>query len=253
MKLLAIETATCRQSVAIVHEGRVLASAAHDEPGSHSRWLVPTIDRVLGLSGCRLEDCDAFALSVGPGSFTGLRVGLATLLGFRAVTGKPIVTVPTLEAMAWGCQGSRGPICPILPCRKGEVYWAQYEWSPDGHLKRLVDAHVGPPQAVAASVTRPTFALGDGWLTSQEWIAPDLLVRTRDWREVPAGQMHPSATVVAQAGLERLRAGRVAGEIVVPQYVQRAEAELTQGRIEGKSARILRGAGRAPRRSRPIG
>ncbi len=253
MKLLAIETATNRQSVAVVQEDRVLASAAHDEAGSHSRWLVPTIHRLLEVSGSRLEDCDAFVLSLGPGSFTGLRVGLATMLGFRAVTGRPIVTVPTLEAMAWGCRGGHGPICPILPCRKGEVYWAQYEWSADGHLKLLVEAHVGPPEAVAATVTRPTLVLGDGWLTSQEHIAPELSVRTRDWREAPSGQMHPSAMVVAQVGLARLRAGQVAGEIVVPLYVQRAEAELKKGLIEGKSARIVRGAGRAPRRSRPVG
>ncbi len=250
MKVLAIETATSRQSVAVVDDTQVLASASHDEPGSHTRWLLQTIDRLLTVAGCSLAQLDGLAVSNGPGSFTGLRVGLATALGLRAVTGRPIVTIGTLEAMAWGLRGLSGPLCPILPCRKGEVFWAQYEWSPDGRLMTLVEPHVGSPEAVRASVTRPTWVLGDGWALSQELVAPVLSDRAREWREVPPERQHPSAGNVAQAGLERLRRGEVAGDMVAPLYVQRAEAELKHGKVEGKSARILRGAGKAPRRGR---
>lgn len=245
MKVLAIETATVRQSVAVVQDAQVLASASHEEPGSHSRWLLPTIDRVLQMAGCTVRDVDALVVSHGPGSFTGLRVGLATALGLRAVTGRPIVVVGTLEAMAWGVRGQSGPLCPILPCRKGEVFWAQYEWMPDGRLKTLCEPHVGPPEAIPASVRRPTAVLGEGWALVQEIVAPDLSLRTREWREVPPECRHPSAMTLAQAGMEQLRRGHVAEAAIVPLYVQRAEAELKRGLVEGKSARIIRGGGRA--------
>lgn len=245
MKVLAIETATARQSIAVVCDAQVLASASHEEPGSHSRWLVPTIDRVLQMSGCTVSALDALVVSHGPGSFTGLRVGLATALGLRAVTGCPIVVVGTLEAMAWGLRGQRGPVCPILPCRKGEVFWAQYEWTADGQLKTLLEPHVGPPEAIAASVVRPTAVMGEGWTLAQEMIVPSLPLRTREWREVPPECCHPSAMTLAQAGIERLRRGQVAESVILPLYVQRAEAELKRGLVEGKSARIIRGAGKA--------
>ncbi|GKS57909.1 tRNA (adenosine(37)-N6)-threonylcarbamoyltransferase complex dimerization subunit type 1 TsaB [Nitrospira sp.] len=249
VKVLAIETATSRQSVAIVEESRVLASAAHDEPGSHTRWLIPTIDRLLETARCTLAELHGFVVSAGPGSFTGLRVGISTALGLRAVTGRPIILVGTLEAMAWGARGLAGPLCPILPCRKGEVFWAQYEWAVDGQIKTLVEPHVGPPEAIKRMVATPTWVLGDGWKLLQEAMAPMLTDRARRWREVPVGLRHPSATHVAMAGFERLRRGDVAGHVVIPNYVQRAEAELQRGQVEGKAAKILRGAGKAPRRA----
>ncbi len=245
MRVLAIETATARQSVAVVDDAQVLSSAAHHEAGSHTRWLVPAVDRVLQMAGCTVHQLDAFVVSLGPGSFTGLRVGLATALGLRAVTGRPIVTVGTLEGMVWGVRGVRGPICPVLPCRKGEVFWAQFEWSRDGALKTLVDPHVGPPEAIARTVSCPTLVLGDGWAQNQERVEPNLQARTREWREAPAESQHPSAITLAQAGLARLRGGQTAEAVIVPLYVQRAEAELQRGVVEGKSARILRGEGRA--------
>lgn len=250
MKVLAIETATSRQSAAIVEESRVLAHAAQDEPGSHTRWLIPTIDRLLESAQGTLDELDGFVVSAGPGSFTGLRVGISTALGLRAVTGRPIIVVGTLEAMAWGGRGLTGPLCPVLPCRKGEVFWAQYEWTVDGQLKTLVEPHVGPPEAIGRMVATPTWVLGDGWTLSQETIAPIPTDRARTWREVPNGLQHPSATHVAMVGFERLRRGEVAGDVVIPNYVQRAEAELKRGLVEGKTARILRGEGKVPRRAR---
>ena len=115
--MLAIETATAWQSVALMQDERVLALAEQDADGSHARSLMGAIDRVLRESGFHIRDVQHLAVSIGPGSFTGLRVGLATMLGFRAVLGTAIVPVPTLEAMAWNLRGRQGLLVPVLKSR----------------------------------------------------------------------------------------------------------------------------------------
>src|SRR5688572_16332853 len=99
--LLAIETATAWQSVALLQDEEVLGLTEQDARGSHARSLMGAIDRLLRETNFALKDVQGLAVSIGPGSFTGLRVGLATMLGFRAVLGTPVIPVPTLEAMAW--------------------------------------------------------------------------------------------------------------------------------------------------------
>lgn len=259
MKVLAIETATVRQSVALAQDAQVLAADSHAESGSHARWLMPAIDRVLRTAGVTLTELDAIVVSHGPGSFTGLRVGLATALGFRAVTGRPIVAVGTLDAMAWGlhamrstlgAQASALPICPLLPCRKGEVFWAQYAQAADGALTMRVAPHVGSLDAVAETIARPTLVLGDGWPDVQAAMQTAGPIADGEWVEVPDSLRHPSAVTLAQVGMERLRRGEIAGEVLAPLYVQRAEAELKRGAVESKSSKIMRGAMRSGRSAR---
>lgn len=259
MIVLAIETATVRQSAALVQDGQVLATESHAEPGSHARWLMPAIDRLLRTTGLSLAALDAFVVSQGPGSFTGLRVGLATVLGFRAVTGRPIVTVGTLDAMAWGVHAMRHtletqaealPICAMLPCRKGEVFWAQYERAADGALTTRVAPHVGAPEALADTIERPTLVLGDGWAEVQAAMRATNRLVSDEWQEVPEALRHPSAVTLAQVGMERLRRGELAEPVIAPLYVQRAEAELKQGAVESKSSKIMRGAMRSGRAAR---
>lgn len=227
MKILAVETATAWQSVAILDGERVLARSDRDAEGSHARWLVPTIDRLLASTHLDLARLDGLAVSIGPGSFTGLRVGLATMLGFRAVTGLPLAVVPTLEAMAWNLRGAALPICPILKSRTGEVYWALYRWSAEGTLLRLAEERVGAPNLIAQGLQEPTLVLGDGWLRYATDIRLALADRSSLLRESPAEAMRPSAVSIGLAGLARLSRGETAGLGVAPRYVQRSEAEIT--------------------------
>ncbi|HQW91363.1 MAG TPA: tRNA (adenosine(37)-N6)-threonylcarbamoyltransferase complex dimerization subunit type 1 TsaB, partial [Nitrospira sp.] len=140
--LLAIDTATAWQSVALLQDDQVLALLEQDAEGSHARSLMGAIDRLLRGAGLSLKDLQALAVSIGPGSFTGLRVGLATMLGFRAVLGTPIVTVPTLEAMAWNLRDVKGVLVPVLKSRHNEVYWAAYEWLPGTGLRTHIAEQV---------------------------------------------------------------------------------------------------------------
>ncbi len=248
MKVLAVETATRRQSVAILDGRRVLARSDEDARGAHARWLVPTIDRLLAQSGLSLTGLDGLAVSIGPGSFTGLRVGLATVMGFRTVTGLPLAAVPTLEALAWNHREVGRTVCPILQARPGEVYWALYRWTSDTVLTRIADARAGTLRALGESVADSTLVLGDGWEGNRDALQSVLGERLVKVEEAPPEAMAVSAVSVGLAGLERLARGDRASQGVAPLYVQRAEAEVAwerrmpavasgQGRSEGDHGR----------------
>lgn len=233
MKVLSVETATSWQSVALLEDGRVLARHDQDAAGAQAQLLLPAIDRLLQQTGIGLATLDGLACSIGPGSFTGIRVGLATCLGLRAATDLPLVLVPTLEAMAWNLRDAILPICPVLMSRKGEVYWAIFRWA-DGQLERILSEHVGSPHALAQSLVAETMVFGDGWSAMETEIraglAPSVTVI-----EGPGSAAKPSAVSVGLIGIEKLRRGEVAGLQVTPLYVQRAEAELKYEQSGGLS------------------
>ncbi|MBX9658464.1 MAG: tRNA (adenosine(37)-N6)-threonylcarbamoyltransferase complex dimerization subunit type 1 TsaB [Nitrospiraceae bacterium] len=258
MKVLAVETATSWQSVALLDDDRVLAQEDQEATGAHGTLLLPTITRLLAKSGLMLTQLDGLVCSIGPGSFTGLRVGTATLLGLRAATDLPLVLVPTLEAMAWSLRGTSGLICPVLPSRKDEIYWAVFRWGAD-RLERLVSEHVGSPQALAQTLTGGTTIFGEGWTLMEPAIraalGPDVTI-------IPASgdPVRPSAVTVGQAGIERLLRGEIAGDHVAPLYVQRTEAEIRYEQSGGVSpvarrqARVAtKTAARAARQPRSTG
>ena len=260
MKLLAVETATSWQSVALLDDDQVLAHHDQDAAGSQARLLLPAIDQLLSETGLRLTHLDALACSIGPGSFTGIRVGLATCLGLRAATDLPLALVPTLEALALNVKGTPWPICPVLTSRKGEVYWAIFRRR-NGQLERALAEHVGSPLALAQSITEPTMLLGVGWTAMESEIRAALPPSIKVIGGPPSAGK-PSAVTVGLVALEKLRQGEAAGLQITPLYVQRAEAELKyeqsgglspvarrQERVNRKVAERLargrRGAGRA--------
>ncbi|MDQ6735282.1 MAG: tRNA (adenosine(37)-N6)-threonylcarbamoyltransferase complex dimerization subunit type 1 TsaB [Nitrospirota bacterium] len=229
MNVLAVETATGRQSVALMDGSRVLAQRDRDAAGHHAKYLVPTIDEVFKTAGCELSDVQALAVSIGPGSFTGLRVGLATMMGFRMVTGLPLAAVPTLEAMAWNLRGSTQTICPVLKSRTGEVYWALYRWQDTG-LIRIGEEQVGPLDKFARAMTPPTIIYGEGWQANREELRRLFTSLQIPIQEGATEVMAASAVSVGLAGMEKIRNKDIAGYGISPRYVQRAEAEIMMDR-----------------------
>jgi tRNA threonylcarbamoyladenosine biosynthesis protein TsaB len=227
MKLLAVETATRRQSVAVLDGTTVLCQSDEEAGLSHAKWLVPTIDRLLQSTGLTLSDLDGFAVSIGPGSFTGLRVGLATVTGFRMVTGLPLVTVPTMEALAWNLRAEDRQLCPVLKARTGEVYWAFYRWEHAARPTRLTEERVGSLESLTQSIKGPTVVLGEGWVIYKDELRRLMRDRSFEVNEAPPDALAASAVSVGLAALERLARGEVAGRGIVPLYVQRTEAEVT--------------------------
>jgi tRNA threonylcarbamoyladenosine biosynthesis protein TsaB len=235
MKILAVETATAWQSVALLEDDHVLAMHDQEAGGAHGSLLLPTIDRLLAKSKVRLSELDGLCCSAGPGSFTGIRIGLATCLGLRAASGVPLALVPTLEAMVRNVQGEARLLCPVLESRRDEVYWALFRWMGEARWKRMLSEQVGTPRALAQSLTEHTVMFGIGW-SSMEGEIRAALPESITVTVGPDHAFKPSAIYVARIGIERIRRGEIAGSAVAPLYVQRAEAEIQYERSGGISS-----------------
>ena len=180
------------------------------------------VDRLLHECGRDIGDVDALALSIGPGSFTGLRVGVATVKGLALALGLPVAAVPTLDALASNLPFADAPVCPILDARKGEVYLSLYRWC-GGGMRRQGDYVALPPRAVAEQLKPPVIVLGDGVAAC----LPFLAHLGAGLRIAPASHAAPSAAVVGRLGHGMLAAGvTVAAESLEPLYLRPSEAEL---------------------------
>ncbi|OLC39098.1 MAG: tRNA (adenosine(37)-N6)-threonylcarbamoyltransferase complex dimerization subunit type 1 TsaB, partial [Candidatus Rokubacteria bacterium 13_1_40CM_4_69_5] len=124
MRVLAVETSTLAGGVALLDGERIRGEYSLDVSATHSERLMPAIDRVLTDAGWTPADLQGLAAAVGPGSFTGLRIGLSAVKGLALALGIPIAAVPTLDAMAASLPFASLPVCPVLDARKGEVYCA---------------------------------------------------------------------------------------------------------------------------------
>jgi len=232
MKILAVETATRCHSVAIVDDQHVLAEETHPDCASHASVLIPSIDRLLDSLTISLEQLDGLAVSIGPGSFTGLRVGISTMLGFRVSTQLPLVTVSTLEAMAWNVKNQDGVVCPILNASRTEIYWGVFEWKSGQVVRRSPDRY-GTITQLVESIGEKTIFCGEGWIRHEakikEWLGEKGI-------SGPQEAMGTSATSVALSSLSSFRAKQYAGRQLSPWYIQRAEAEVQWEAKAGKSS-----------------
>ncbi|HET6678756.1 MAG TPA: tRNA (adenosine(37)-N6)-threonylcarbamoyltransferase complex dimerization subunit type 1 TsaB [Nitrospira sp.] len=223
MKVLAVETATSWQSVAILDDDRVLARCDQDAAGAHARLLLPAVDKLFSQTGLGPAKLDGLVVSIGPGSFTGLRVGLSTVLGFRTITRVPLAVVPTLEGMAWSLRASNERLCPVLNSRRGELYWAIFQWQGRDRLDRLTPEQVGSVETLAKQLSGSVMMFGEGWETERAAIQ----AMGRSVKIMEADQLlRPSAVSIGMAGIARLRRGEQAGVGISPLYVQRPEAEI---------------------------
>ncbi|MBQ4067379.1 MAG: tRNA (adenosine(37)-N6)-threonylcarbamoyltransferase complex dimerization subunit type 1 TsaB [Clostridia bacterium] len=137
MLILALDSTATVASVALVRNGSILAEYSVNAGNTHSVTLLPMIEHMLKTTGTDLSEVDIFAASVGPGSFTGVRIGTATVKGLAHSSGKPCIGVSTLEALAHNLHGFGGIICPCMNARRGQVYTALFEDTDDG-IRRLI-------------------------------------------------------------------------------------------------------------------
>ena len=226
MKLLAVESATLSGGVALLDGDRLLGEITLNIAITHSERLMSAVDRLLADCGLGPADLDGLAVSVGPGSFTGLRVGLATVKALAMALDLPVAPVPTLDALASRLPFADAPVCPILDARKGEVYLSLYRWRGDS-MAREWDYLALAPEAAAARLEPPVILLGDGVEACRPWL--DRLGAGA--RVAPAAQRLPSAAAVAGLGLAVLAGGGgVSAEALAPLYLRPSEAELKSRR-----------------------
>lgn len=222
MKLLAVESATLSGGAAILDGDRLLGEITLNIAITHSERLLSAVDHLLADCGLAPADLEGLAVSVGPGSFTGLRVGLATVKGLAMALDLPVAPVPTLDALAARLPFADAPVCPILDARKSEVYLSFYRWRGD-HMHRERDYLALPPEFAAAELSAPVILLGDGIEACRPWLGR----LGGEVRIAPAAQRLPSASAVAELGHAVLAAGGgVDAEALVPLYLRPSEAEL---------------------------
>lgn len=164
MLILGIESSTPRSSVALVDDRTVLASASLGVDRRHGEFLAPAIQFCLDQVGASPEDVTGVTVGLGPGLYTGLRVGVVTATTFAAARQLPVVGLSGLDVLAFQERHTRRLICAALDARRGELFWAFYRCAPGG-VQRETELRVGKPDTLAAEIEgvgEPCLVVGDG-------------------------------------------------------------------------------------------
>lgn len=207
MRILALDASGLVASVAVMDEGRTVAEYTIDYKKTHSQTLLPMICEILKMTETPLSSTDAIAVSQGPGSFTGLRIGAATAKGLGLALNKPLIQVPTLEAMAYNLYGYAGLICPMMDARREQVYFGVYEFA-DGKLTVIHGQDAAPVREVTALLNgtgRNVICLGDGADAYAGQIKDEIRVPL-DF--APAGLNRQRASLVGKVGMLYFAEGR---------------------------------------------
>jgi tRNA threonylcarbamoyladenosine biosynthesis protein TsaB len=226
MKVLALETSTTAGSIAISDAEELIGELRINVNVAHAERLMNSVNWLLNASRLSAKNIDAFAVSIGPGSFTGLRIGLSTAKGFSYATNKPLVSVPTLDAFARTLPFCSYLICPMLDARKNEVYTGLYKWE-EGMCKKIIsESAVNPSDFLKdmKKIKETTVFMGDGTKIYKKLII-DILKNKAIF--APASKMSPSASSVAEIALEKLKQELTADPVsLTPFYIRKSEAEV---------------------------
>lgn len=239
MRVLALDTASRTTSLAVLEGTRVLAARVTDAAEPPSVVLPRELSALLADVGLHVRDVDVFGIAIGPGSFTGVRVGIATIQGLALVFGRPVVPVSTLEAWAWLVHAPASAETAVwIDAQRGEVYAARYaprqpREDEAGHLPAIEPPRVGPPRAIL-DAWRPSWDTRHGEIV----FVGDGAVRYRDDIEAVVGGrarlVVPEALLAVAVGdIAARRAARgetVRPHAIVPLYVRRPDAELARER-----------------------
>ncbi|MFH1624291.1 MAG: tRNA (adenosine(37)-N6)-threonylcarbamoyltransferase complex dimerization subunit type 1 TsaB [Pseudomonadota bacterium] len=223
MKVLAIETATMAGSVALVDGEELVSEYLLNIEATHSERLLLAIDCVTRDSKIPIGEVDGFAISLGPGSFTGLRIGTTTIKGLAFATNKPVVGIPTLDALAENLPFTDYLVCPLLDARKKEVYTALYKRDAENKLRKLTSDLALSPVDLLKRIREKVVFLGDGVKVYHKLIKEelgDLALFS------PLNLMVPRAANVARLSLEKFKKNSTLDlRTFTPYYVRRSEAE----------------------------
>lgn len=233
MVVLGISSATADSGIALTSSGEVLGGITLANNRGLSETLMPAIQGLMSDAGRALQELGAVAVTIGPGSFTGIRVGLAVAKALSYALSLPLVGLSTLESIAWAGGSVDEVVYPLLDAGKGQIYAGHYRWG-QGQDRRLVP--VAPDclttcQHIAANVSRPALLVGDAAAFLYESITDKAGIKLAG--PVP-GLSLPLPVAVARLGELKVAAGMaiVAGQAasVSPVYLRRSEAEIVLDR-----------------------
>ena len=218
MIVLALDTSTARGSLALVEEGRDPVEAYLTPGTTHSKTLLPEIDRLLSGRGLTPAGLDLIAVGLGPGSFTGLRIGLAAAKGLAWAAGKPLIGVPTLDALAQGYSGEAVQVCPLLDARKGQFYTALYKPGLNGAPERQSDFLALTPEDLTEFIQEETVFFGEGLSIWGPALAEQLGTK---YRRGPESLDHPRAALTAKRAVYLWQQGAETDPAnIIPMYVR---------------------------------
>ena len=234
MPILAIDTATLVSSVAVATDKKLLAELTLQTKLTHSEVLMPHIEQILSMTKVKKNELDAIAVSIGPGSFTGLRIGLATAKTIAYALDIPIIGVSTLAALAYHYPVGDVYIAPLLDAQKGNVYISLYTWE-DGQLHQAYEPTVKSFDDVLAAgqrLDKPVVFLGEKAVAK----ADEIKAAGGNIIMAMPHMVMPRAANVAMLGLDLMAKGKQDDVMSLePLYIRRSEAEILWEKRNGAS------------------
>jgi tRNA threonylcarbamoyladenosine biosynthesis protein TsaB len=226
--VLAIDTCDSRGGVALLRGDEIVGIAAHETGEEYSSWLLPAVNEVLKKAGIGMAEVDGYGVAAGPGSFTGVRVGLTTVKAWGEVYGKPIAAVSRLEAVALKARGGTEFVAACLDAQRRQVFGAVYRRNGDGFARLGDEMVIAPDRFVATAVN-----LAGGERIAWASTDPDCLLKLPEWSE--RAKLHEAvepvagflAVAVARMAAKELAAGRHTDALGLDaNYVRRSDAEI---------------------------
>jgi len=239
MKILAIDSSGLVATVGLYSDGVMIAEYTTNFKKTHSQTLLPMIDEIVTMVGIELSELDAIAVSAGPGSFTGLRIGSSTAKGLGLVLNIPIISVPTVDGLAYNMCMSDKLICPIMDARRNQVYTELYEFEKEHMITVKEQVPTGIEEIIEEinAIGKPVVFLGDGVPVHREKIEQSMKV---EYSFAPAHMALQRAGAVAVLAEQYYKAGRYeeAAEHK-PVYLRLSQAERELQEKQEKAAMEL--------------
>ena len=225
MKVLALDTSSLVAGVAIMDDDRLIAEYNLNHKKTHSQKLMPMIMDIMKSVELTPKDIDVYAASSGPGSFTGLRIGITTVKAIAYSLNKPVVGVPTLDALAYNIPMTQSIICPIMDARNNQVYTAIYKW--DNTVLDRQSEYMGIPVAELVSRIKEraesVVFVGDGVPVYKDFLIGELGERCGF---APANLQLQKGASVAKAAIDKINKGLTESPFdMVPFYLRKSQAE----------------------------
>lgn len=224
MRILALDSSGLTASIAVVEDEQILCEYTINYKKTHSQTLLPMLDEAVKMTELQLETIDAIAVAGGPGSFTGLRIGSATAKGLGLALSKPLIHVPTVDAMAYRLFGYKGLICPIMDARRNQVYTGIYRFEDKFEIvKEQMAEDIGKLAELLNTYGKKVVFLGDGVPVYKEKIQDMMKV---PFVFAPAHMNRQSAAAVGALGLVYAKEGKLEhARDHQPDYLRMSQAE----------------------------
>lgn len=225
MKILAVDSSGTVASVAIVEDNNLISEYTINYKKTHSQTLLPMLDDMIKITETELTDIDGIAVAKGPGSFTGLRIGAATVKGLALALDKPIVGVSTIEGLAMNLFGVKSFICPLMDARRNQVYTGLYRFEKDALIEIKEPMAIGIEEVIRLlnELGESVIFMGDGVDVYKDVIEKGIEV---SYEFAPAHLNKQRAAAVAVCGMKYLKQGGAqSADTFAPDYLRLSQAE----------------------------